>query len=84
MKLAVYCASGMGYDPTYAAFARELGQWIAANGHTLIYGGGDAGLMGEVAHAAHDHGSTVIGVLPSNVDFICSRPQPWCTQVIMA
>lgn len=84
MKLAVYCASGMGADPIYAGFARQLGQWIAAQGHTLVYGGGDSGLMGEVAREVFTHGGHVTGVLPGNVPFICSRPQPWCTQVITA
>lgn len=84
MKLAVYCASGSGNDPVYGEFASRLGGWLATQGHTLVYGGGDSGLMGQVSQAAFLGGSQVIGVLPGDVDFICSRPQPWCTQVIVA
>lgn len=82
MKIAVYCGSGMGNDPAFAQAAAELGAWIGENGHTLVYGGGTAGLMGVVAEVAFRRGSTVIGVLPGNVPFICQRPQPFCTQVL--
>lgn len=82
MKIAVYCGSGFGHGEAWRQAAQRLGQWIGEKGHTLVYGGGEAGLMGEVAKAAHALGSEVIGVLPGNVAFICGRPQPYCTQVI--
>ena len=82
MKIAVYCASSMGKGHIYRDMAATLGRWLGRNGHTLIYGGGDAGLMGVVAQAAYESGSHVIGVLPGNVSFICDRPQPWCTEVL--
>lgn len=82
MKIAVYCGSGFGNDDKYREAARRLGDWIGVQGHTMVYGGGEAGLMGETAKAAHAHGTPVIGVLPGNVAFICGRPQPYCTEVI--
>lgn len=82
MNIAVYCGSSFGNDEKYRLSAEKLGAWIGEHGHTLIYGGGDAGLMGEVAKSAFSQGCKVIGVLPGNVEFICSRPQPYCTQVI--
>lgn len=82
MKIAVYCGSGFGNDGAYETAARRLGRWIGSQGHTLIYGGGEAGLMGAVAQEAHQLGSRVIGVLPGNVPFICERPQPYCTEVL--
>jgi len=82
MNIAVYCGSSDGSRAIYRSAAKQLGEWIAAAGHTLIYGGGDEGLMGAVAEAAYRGGSRVIGVVPANIPFICSRPQPWCTQVL--
>ena len=82
MKIAVYCGSGFGNDEAYRRAADALGAWLAHNGHTLVYGGGDDGLMGVVAKAAYSGGVPVIGALPGNVAFICERPQPYCTEVI--
>lgn len=84
MKIAVYCGADSGIDSAYAEAARELGRWIAAEGNTLVYGGGNAGLMGEVACQVHSLGSEVIGVLPGDVEFIMSRPQPYASQLIVA
>lgn len=83
MKIAVYCGSDFGVEPAYRACARALGEWIGSKGHTLVYGGGDAGIMGEVASAAFSAGSRNIGVLPGNVPFILERPQPYCAEVLV-
>ncbi len=84
MKIAVYCGSGFGNDPAYAEGAKHLGQWIGSKGHTLVYGGGEAGLMGSVARAVYEAGCPVIGVVPGDVEFIKSRPQPYVTELIEA
>ena len=44
--------------------ARRLGTLIGEGGMSLVFGGGDVGLMGEVARAAHAAGAGVHGVLP--------------------
>ena len=56
---------------------------MARSGHTLIFGGGNIGLMGAVARAAFENGGQVVGVLPADIDFIASRPQPYCTEIRM-
>ncbi|MBQ0066144.1 MAG: TIGR00730 family Rossman fold protein [Firmicutes bacterium] len=84
MKIAVYCGSGTGNKPNVISKTVELGNWIGKNGHTLIYGGGDEGLMGIIAKTVYKYGNEVIGVLPGNVDFIANRTQSYCTQVIKA
>lgn len=83
MNIAVYCGSDFGNNPVYNEAAEELGKWIGQSGHTLIYGGGDSGLMGTVAKAVYNAGCNVIGVLPGNVDFIKGRPQPFVTECII-
>lgn len=44
--------------------ASELGTRMARDGHTLVYGGGEIGLMGAVARSVHEHGGRVVGVIP--------------------
>ena len=64
-NICVYCGSGLGLNPAYAAAARELGQALAQNGIGLVYGGGSLGLMGEVARATLDGGGRVVGIIPN-------------------
>jgi len=63
-KVCVYCASSRQVDAAYFEDAALLGQTLARNGTTIVYGGGAAGLMGRVADAALAEGGKVIGVLP--------------------
>ena len=62
--ICVFCGSSHGTDPAYAAAAKRLGELIAGSGFGLVFGGGNVGLMGEVARAARDAGTTVQGILP--------------------
>jgi uncharacterized protein (TIGR00730 family) len=62
--ICVYCGSGPGTDPAFAAAARQFGQALAENRIGLVYGGGSVGLMGELATAVLDHGGHVTGIIP--------------------
>ena len=62
--ICVYCGTGEGATPAYLAAATELGRRIAADGLSLVYGGGSIGLMGAVARATLDNGGHVTGVIP--------------------
>lgn len=64
MNIAVYCAASQSNDSTFAESTEELGNWIAKKNHTLIYGGGNTGLMGVVATSVIKSGGEVIGVMP--------------------
>jgi uncharacterized protein (TIGR00730 family) len=63
-NICVYCGSGLGQNPAYAAAARTLGAQLAESGIGLVYGGGSLGLMGEVARATLDGGGRVTGIIP--------------------
>ncbi|RFM26064.1 LOG family protein [Deminuibacter soli] len=63
-SVAVFCGSRMGNDPLYEQHARELGRLLAEHKITLVYGGGNVGLMGAVANAALEAGGEVVGVIP--------------------
>src|SRR5690606_18265444 len=63
-NVCVYCASSTKVDRQYLDIARETGRLLAQAGHTLIWGGGSVGLMGEVALGVHEQGGKVVGVIP--------------------
>lgn len=63
-SVCVFCGSSSGVDPAYAAAAAEMGRLLAESGRTLVYGGGNVGLMGVMADAALGAGGKVIGVIP--------------------
>ena len=74
-SVAVYCGSATGNSPAYTQAAQELGTELARRGLTLVYGGGNIGLMREVAEACLSAGGTVTGVMPQSlVDLEISHP----------
>ena len=62
--IAVFCGSSYGKDESYRKKAEELGKALALQGITLVYGGGNRGIMGTIAHSVHENGGKVSGVLP--------------------
>ena len=64
MNITVYLGANPGKDEKYKKGVWELGSWIAAAGHRLIYGGSAVGLMGVLADAVLAGGGEVIGVEP--------------------
>lgn len=61
--VAVYCGASAGTDPAFRETAEAVGTLLAQEGITLVYGGGNIGLMGVVANAALAAGGKVIGVI---------------------
>jgi hypothetical protein len=68
MKICIFCSANEQIDPDFFHAAEELGQWAAENGHVIVYGGVNQGLMECVARAAHDNGGRTIGVVPTIVE----------------
>ncbi len=62
--ICVYCASSERCDTAYHDAARRMGDVLAANSFTVIYGGGARGSMGALADGALARGGRVIGVMP--------------------
>ncbi len=63
-KICVYCGSSPGNAPEFLRAARQFGQILAENGVGLVYGGGNLGLMGAIAHAVLEAGGHVTGIIP--------------------
>jgi len=63
-SIAVYCGSNNGRDPAYMEAARALAESMARQNLTLVYGGGNIGLMGVMANTMLVNGGKAIGVIP--------------------
>ena len=66
-SVCVFCSSAGGLPEAYRRAAHDLGRELAGRGHRLVYGGGNVGLMGELARSVHEHGGTVVGVIPQGL-----------------
>jgi hypothetical protein len=64
-NICVYCGSSLGADSRFAEAADALGAAMAAADVGLVFGGGEDGLMGRLAHAVLDNGGRVTGVIPT-------------------
>jgi uncharacterized protein (TIGR00730 family) len=63
-QVCVYCASSTKVAEKYFQAEEALGEVLATNGITLIYGGGAVGLMGRIADRVLALGGHVVGVIP--------------------
>jgi uncharacterized protein (TIGR00730 family) len=79
MNIAVYCSAKDTIADCYLQLGVRLGQWLAENNHTLVYGGATGGLMTMVSHACIEAQGKVIGVVPERI-LKAGRRSPWCTQ----
>lgn len=63
-SILVYCGANSGNKPIYRDVAIELGNYLANNSQTLVYGGGSIGIMGIIADTVLAAKGKVIGVIP--------------------
>lgn len=70
MNVCVFCGSNSGNSPIYIEAARTLGQVLLEFNCSLVYGGGNIGLMGIVADEVLSGSGKVIGVIP---DFLMQK-----------
>lgn len=66
-SICVYLGARPGDSPVWTEAASATGRAIAEAGHTLVYGGGQLGLMGVIADAALEAGGRVVGVIPQQL-----------------
>ncbi|MDE5539806.1 MAG: TIGR00730 family Rossman fold protein [Bacilli bacterium] len=64
MRIFVGCSSSEDVDSIYLESARKLGKIIAENGHILVFGSSDKGMMGELYRGVKENGGKVISVFP--------------------
>lgn len=76
MNICLYGSGSREIDEIYTNEAYELGCKIAELGHTLIFGGGDTGMMGACGKGVHDNNGKSIGIAPKwieNFEPLCER-----------
>jgi len=63
-SLTIYCSSSNNLEQKFLDLAEEIGIFLGQKKVSIIYGGGNIGLMGKVSNLAIKNGSTVIGIIP--------------------
>lgn len=64
MRICLY-GSGSGNTPKeFTETGYKLGLKIAKNNHSLVFGGGNDGMMGAVASGVFENGGEIIGIVP--------------------
>lgn len=64
MNICLYGSGSENIDKVYTDEAYKLGCRIAELDHTLVFGGGDTGMMGACARGVHDNGGKSLGIAP--------------------
>ena len=68
MKICVYGSSSPELDQIFYDEAFKLGREMALRGHSLIFGGGEKGLMGACVRGIESAGGKSLGVAPRFFD----------------
>ena len=66
-SICVFCGSSSGKGVYHLTAAQKLGKIIAEENITLVYGGGNVGIMGELANTVLQYNGKVIGVIPEDL-----------------
>ncbi|MXV50240.1 TIGR00730 family Rossman fold protein [Pedobacter sp. HMF7647] len=63
-SVCIFCGANFNNDPALANAVEKLAGCLADNQITLIYGGGNVGVMGLLADAVLKRNGKVVGVIP--------------------
>ncbi len=63
-SVCVFCGASNNIPKKFLDIGAAFGQILAQKNITLVYGGGDCGVMGAVANSTMKHGGHVTGVFP--------------------
>ena len=66
-SVCIYCGSSSGNNEAYAQTAKVVGEFLARENLTMVYGGGDVGLMGITANSCLAAEGKVVGVIPEKL-----------------
>lgn len=66
-NICVYCGSANRVDQKFKDKTVELGKKLVKNDQTIVYGGGNVGLMGILAQTGINEGGKVIGIIPEHL-----------------
>lgn len=83
VNICVFLSSSDAVDPHFVDLTIELGNAIGINGHTLVYGGNETGLMGKLADAVKESGGSILGVSPQKLHDM-GRSYKDCDELIIS
>lgn len=63
-SICVFCGAQNTIPKHHIEAGAKFGEMLAARAVTMVYGGGDCGLMGAVANSSMKKGGRVVGVFP--------------------
>lgn len=64
MKVCIYGSSSEKTPKVFIDVGYELGLKLALNNHSIIFGGGNDGMMGAVARGVFDNGGKITAISP--------------------
>ena len=66
-SIAVYCGSSNKVNEKFRNEANRVGKFLASNSIKVVYGGGNMGLMGNIANSALKNDGEVYGVITEHL-----------------
>ncbi|WP_371499308.1 TIGR00730 family Rossman fold protein [Kitasatospora sp. NBC_00374] len=79
MNITVFC-SAYSLDDRYTVPAAEFARLLGAGGHTLVWGGSHAGLMGLLADGVKEAGGRLVGI---SVEFLAHKSYEGADELVM-
>ncbi len=80
MNVCVFCAAS-DLPEKYTQPAKKLAQLLADNGHTLVWGGSNVGLMRDMAAGVQGAGGKIVGV---SMELLKNTARPGADEMIVA
>jgi uncharacterized protein (TIGR00730 family) len=81
-SVCVFCGASNAVPKKFLDAGANFGTLLASRGITLVYGGGDCGVMGAVANSTMKEGGHVTGVFPVSLRNIENEHQS-LTEIII-
>ena len=63
-SLTIYCSASQKIDKKFFKIAKETAEIISNYRIRVVYGGGNVGLMGEIANTLNSLDNDIIGIIP--------------------
>lgn len=80
MNITVFCSAN-DLDERYTAPARAFAALLGSRGHTLVWGGSHAGLMGVLADGVKEAGGRLVGI---SVEFLRHKAYAGADELVTA
>lgn len=80
MKVGVFCSSSDKVSPMFLSEIELLGEALAQDGHSIVYGGATPGCMGALARGVVRAKGRLIGVVPE-MDFMQKIVEPALNEI---